>query len=667
VISGAGHIVKDTSASVLTLSGANTLSGNVTVNTGTVVVTQNNGLGNNTGTATVASGAVLDIQNASIGNETLNLNGGTLRVSTGSSSWSGPVNLGAASTLSTTGTAMTLSGLVDDNGYGITLDGSGSFTLSNASNTINTLATGAGVTIDSFNMKNSVALAVGLINATGNVTIANTAGLTLMSGQGITTASGNIVLAGTRFINAAGVNALMVSNGQSWQVWSANPAPLETLANGGDDTGNLVNNFVQYNATYGSSQVLGTGKGLLYTFAPVLTGRLVGTITKHYDATTSASVGAANLLVTGLLNGDVLSLSQNSNAVFTTAGTGTSIVAVGTGKNVDVNAAIVTATNGNKIIYGYQLSNPVMSGPGEITKAPIILTMSKTYDAATLFTTSNAYMVTGLVAGDTVLLNGGTATVASANAATYNSLSTNSFSITSDKYTLDGATYNVTINKKDITITAQATYSGSTALVPTTSVVGGLVNSETLVPTGVTAQFANVANNGNNFVTALTSNTGTANLNNYSVTLASSPVTIERKLITLNGTLTATKTYDGNVSASVITTGVTPSVVFGSDDVSVNTISGTYDQRHVSATRVVTVTGVTLTGTSANNYAWDTASGQTASGTIVLRNGSTASGTAITGTITPSTGFNCFPAYFTDGAFATIGGTLDVTFIFSAG
>ena len=57
----------------------------------------------------------------------------------------------------------------------------------------------------------------------------------------------------------------------------------------------------------------------------------------------------------------------------------------------------------------------------------------------------------------------------------------------------------------------------------------------------------------------------------------------------------------------------------------------------------------------------------TASGTIVLRNGSTASGTAITGTITPSTGFNCFPVYFTDGAYATIGGTLDVTFMFSAG
>jgi hypothetical protein len=349
---------------------------------------------------------------------------------------------------------------------------------------------------------------------------------------------------------------LNVSNGHNWLVWSANATPLATLANGGDDTGNLVNNFVQYNATYGSSQVLGTGNGLLYTFAPILTGSLVGTISKPYDGTTSSSVGAANLLVTGLLNGDVLSMSQNSNAVFTTAGTGASIIAVGTGKNVAVNAAIVTATNGNKTIYGYQLSNPVMSGPGEITKAPIILTMSKTYDASTLFTTSNTYTVTGVVAGDVVTLNGGTATVSSANAATYTSLASNTFSITSDKYTLDGATYNVTINKAPISIAATATYSGSTALVPTAYTVSGLVNSETLVPTGVTAQSANVASNGNNFVTALTSNTGTANLNNYSVTLASSPVTINPKLITLNGSLTASKTYDGNTSASVLTAAV---------------------------------------------------------------------------------------------------------------
>ena len=56
----------------------------------------------------------------------------------------------------------------------------------------------------------------------------------------------------------------------------------------------------------------------------------------------------------------------------------------------------------------------------------------------------------------------------------------------------------------------------------------------------------------------------------------------------------------------------------------------------------------------------------TSSGTIIFKNGGTG-GTALSGTITPSAGFNAFPAYFTASACATIGGTLDVTFFFAAG
>ena len=57
----------------------------------------------------------------------------------------------------------------------------------------------------------------------------------------------------------------------------------------------------------------------------------------------------------------------------------------------------------------------------------------------------------------------------------------------------------------------------------------------------------------------------------------------------------------------------------------------------------------------------------TSAGTIVLRNGTLAGSPAISGTITPSVGFNAFPGAFPNGCFATIGGTLDVTFFFAAG
>ncbi len=58
----------------------------------------------------------------------------------------------------------------------------------------------------------------------------------------------------------------------------------------------------------------------------------------------------------------------------------------------------------------------------------------------------------------------------------------------------------------------------------------------------------------------------------------------------------------------------------------------------------------------------------TTAGTIVIRDGGSA-GTALGGTITPSVGWNTYPAAITSasGAYATIANTIDVTFFFAAG
>ena len=53
-------------------------------------------------------------------------------------------------------------------------------------------------------------------------------------------------------------------------------------------------------------------------------------------------------------------------------------------------------------------------------------------------------------------------------------------------------------------------------------------------------------------------------------------------------------------------------------------------------------------------------------GTLVLRNGG-ASGEVMSGTITPAIGFHRFPANVGVTLYATVGGTLDVTFFFAAG
>lgn len=59
----------------------------------------------------------------------------------------------------------------------------------------------------------------------------------------------------------------------------------------------------------------------------------------------------------------------------------------------------------------------------------------------------------------------------------------------------------------------------------------------------------------------------------------------------------------------------------------------------------------------------------TSAGTIVFLSGASgaSTGTAITGTITPGTGFTAFPAYCPGGAYATLSGTINVTFFVAAG
>ncbi|NDF87247.1 MAG: hypothetical protein EB102_12200, partial [Gammaproteobacteria bacterium] len=96
-----------------TLSFANTYNGATTINTGTLVVTANDALGTTAGTTTVASGAVLDLQNINYSTtEGLTVNGGTIKTSTGTSTFAGAISLGANSTADVGGTQLTLSGII---------------------------------------------------------------------------------------------------------------------------------------------------------------------------------------------------------------------------------------------------------------------------------------------------------------------------------------------------------------------------------------------------------------------------------------------------------------------------------------------------------------------------------------------------------------------------
>ena len=135
LISGTGTLEQAGSGTLTLSNGSNSYSGATTVSAGTLAVTANNALGTNAAGTTVASGATLDLQNVTYSTtEALTLNGGTIKTSTGTSSFAGAIALGGNSTFNIGGTQLTSSGLISG-GYSLTKSGAGILVLSSGSST----------------------------------------------------------------------------------------------------------------------------------------------------------------------------------------------------------------------------------------------------------------------------------------------------------------------------------------------------------------------------------------------------------------------------------------------------------------------------------------------------------------------------------------------------
>jgi hypothetical protein len=134
----------------------------------------------------------------------------------------------------------------------------------------------------------------------------------------------------------------------------------------------LIYNFKQYNATYDSSTVLGSGNGFLYTAAPVVTASLTGAVSKTYDGNNTAAtltLTADNYSVSGAVDSDTTMLNNPVSGSYDNRN-------AGTGKTVTVNGiSIASSSNGSATVYGYQLASSSINGAvGAIT--PRILTSS---------------------------------------------------------------------------------------------------------------------------------------------------------------------------------------------------------------------------------------------------------------------------------------------------
>lgn len=197
----------------------------------------------------------------------------------------------------------------------------------------------------------------------------------------------------------------------------------------------------------------------------------------------------------------------------------------------------------------------------------------------------------------------------------------------------------LTINRKDVTITAKSKskmYDG-TALTESgfeaTALETGDTHSFTVVMTdGSTITNAGTQPNVIAKVDGFAVTTGNAtDVGNYKVTTANGTLTISKKDVTISGITAKNKVYDGNTTATLVYTGVIFTGKLDGENLTVSA-TGTFADKTAGTGKTVTISGLTLGGSGAGNYA-PAASGQqetttaditvkevTATGTITAKN-----------------------------------------------
>ena len=316
---------------------------------------------------------------------------------------------------------------------------------------------------------------------------------------------------------------------------------------------------------------------------------------KVYNGTTTATLGTPAYV--GLANGETISVTGTATANFADAN-------VGSGKAVTISGYTAPSSN-------YTLTAQP-SATATITAAALTITgvtaNNKAYDgttAASLDTTSAAY--TGLVSGDTFTVQGTpSATFASANVGTGIAVSISGFTAPSSNYSITQPTASANITAVALTITGvtadNKTYDGTTtATLSGTLAYSGLVNSESFSVSGApTATFAsaNVANGIAVSITGYTAPNG-----NYTVSQPSGlTANITAKALTISGLSVINKAEDGTTTASLTGTPSLVGVVSGDTVTLGGTYSANFSQSTAGTSLPVTVTGYTISGSSAGNY-----------------------------------------------------------------
>jgi LPXTG-site transpeptidase (sortase) family protein len=314
-------------------------------------------------------------------------------------------------------------------------------------------------------------------------------------------------------------------------------------------------------------------------------------INKVYDGNTDATVTLSD----NRLPGDVLILAYTS-ASFDTKD-------VGTGKPVAVSGITVTGADAGNYAY-----NTTAATTADITERALTVSaagIDKVYDGNTDATVT---LSDDGVAGDVLTLAYGSASFDTKDVGTGKTVTVIGITVggaDAGNYLFnDTTTTTAAITARDLTVTATGInkiYDGNTTATVTLSddrVAGDVL---TLGYTSANFNDPNIGVNKPVNVAGI-SITGGADAGNYTLTntTAATTASITSQILTVTAT-GVNKVYDGTTNATVT---LSDDRVPG-DVIILSYTSATFDTKHVGTGKTVSVSGITVTGADAGNYAYN--------------------------------------------------------------
>ncbi len=337
-----------------------------------------------------------------------------------------------------------------------------------------------------------------------------------------------------------------------------------------------------------NSSLSTTGDITVKTLTPVVT-----ITAKTYDKSLTANVGSTSL--TGVVSGDILTLLYNSANYRT--------FTVGTSKDVDVSG--LSLSGDVSTLENYSLSSNSLTTTGDITALDLSVTYagpSKQFDGSNNITISGTLV--GVLSGDIVTVSQtssfvgasvGTGKQVNISSVTLGGTNSSNYSINSPPSTISGV-----ITKKTIT----GSYSGvnktydSSNNATYTYTLQGLVTGYTnvIIASGSTAIFDDVNVGTRNVLISGVTLTSTDSGNYDISSTGSTQADITQKRLDISFSVPP-RDYDGTDVA--VFSGSLVGII-SSENISFSNTSATYNNKNVGVNKVVTVTGITISGDISN-------------------------------------------------------------------